>query len=104
MKKLASLLTLCSIGLFAIGCTEQTAGPEPIPGEPSVEGGSGTSDALVDEGDTVIEDAPPTTDEAPPILTPEPEAPAETDRAPSLGEAPAEGADAAAPEETPAPE
>ena len=70
MKKLASLLTACSLGLFAIGCNETATGPEPAPGEgPAVEGGSvpGEGAGLVNE-DTMTDEVPPVTDEPAPSL------------------------------------
>jgi hypothetical protein len=67
MKKLASLLTLCAIGLFAAGCNKADNEPAPTPDTaPSMEGtGSGGPTADHPEGGTT-EEAPPTTNEAPP--------------------------------------
>ena len=89
MKKLASLVTLCSIGLFAIGCNEvdTAGGPEPIPGDtPAIEGGSGDAGYSLEEGNT---DVPPTTEETPPAIT-DP-APSDTDPAAGTLEESAEG-------------
>jgi hypothetical protein len=81
MKKLASILALSALGLFAVGCNEDAGmdnGPEPIPADTSTDTATGGaavegSSSTVDEGGAVNE-APPVTDEAPPTLAPEPAA------------------------------
>lgn len=92
MKKLASLLTLFSLGLFVVGCTDATEEPAPAPGEsPSMESGS----AELGEP-SVIDDLPPVTDD------PAPELPAPTEEpAPAEEPTPAEEP---APAEEPTPE
>lgn len=68
MKKLASLLALCAIGLFAAGCNKADDGPAPTPDTaPSVEGGSGGPAA--DHPETGTSETPPTTNETPPTTT-----------------------------------
>lgn len=102
MKKLSSLLTILSLGLFAVasGC-QQEAGPAPDPDTaPAIEGGTGTRGEDFPEGTEsdmppATDEAPPTTDEAPPAPTVEgaPAEPAPTEPAPA--ETPAEPAPSA---------
>ncbi len=90
MKKLASLLALSSLGMFAIGCNDTAVdGPEPIPADSTDTGmtddgmlGESGSGLATDDG--AIDDAPPVTDEVPPAFTPEPVTPDATDDAPAL--------------------
>lgn len=98
MRKLASLLTLFSLGLFAVGCNNADDGTAPSPDTaPATEGSSvGPAGDMPTEGETEG-DTPPATDEAPP--TAEEPAPAIEESAegtPSATEA-AEGSDAAEP-------
>lgn len=88
MRKLASLLTLFSIGLFAAGCTKDET-PAPAPDvAPNVEGGGSLGPADDMPEDTTTDEAPPTTDEAPPTTDENP--PADT-TAPADATTPAEG-------------
>lgn len=79
MKKLASLLALSSLGMFAIGCNDTAVdGPEPIPADSADTGDgmmSGESSSGLATDDSAVDDAPPMTDAAPPAFTPEPVTP-----------------------------
>ena len=70
MKKLASLIALSALGLFAVGCNETADnGPDPVPADSSSDtgiSGEGGSE-LTNEGGAV-DDAPPVTNDAPPVL------------------------------------
>ena len=74
MKNLFTLLTLCSLGVFAVGCAPKDQGAEPAPGTPAAEGGSSVAPAASSE--TPAEPAAPPagdTDTPPPATEPAPE-------------------------------
>jgi len=88
MKRLALLLILLSVGMFAFGCGESGAPEKPILVDP---GGAGPSDEAADEATPAEGEA---ADEAAPA-----EGEAADEAAPAEGEAAAE--EAAAPEAKP---